>query len=50
MKISKWVDLRDKAREKAIFGEIANNCSVESWLTKYWVENGMSTCLLIWNG
>ncbi|XP_059314420.1 uncharacterized protein LOC132065172 [Lycium ferocissimum] len=34
MKISKWVDLRDKAREKGIFGEIANNCSVEKLAKK----------------
>lgn len=34
MKISNWVDLRDKAREKATFGEIANNCSVEKLAKK----------------
>ncbi|OIT30035.1 hypothetical protein A4A49_55377 [Nicotiana attenuata] len=34
IKISNWVDLRDKAREKAIFGEIAKNCSVEKLAKK----------------
>lgn len=34
MKISKWVHLRDKAREKGVFGEIASNCSVEKLAKK----------------
>ncbi|XP_016467544.1 uncharacterized protein LOC107790151 [Nicotiana tabacum] len=34
IKISNWVDLRDKAREKATFGEIANNCSAEKLANK----------------
>ncbi|XP_055822012.1 uncharacterized protein LOC129890493 [Solanum dulcamara] len=34
MKISNSVDLRDKAREKANFGDIANNCSVEKLAKK----------------
>uniref|UniRef100_M1DYU2 3-5 exonuclease n=1 Tax=Solanum tuberosum TaxID=4113 RepID=M1DYU2_SOLTU len=47
MKISKWVDLRDKAREMATFGEIANNCSVEKLANKVlgeeWHVNKPST-------
>nr|XP_016456607.1 PREDICTED: uncharacterized protein LOC107780572 [Nicotiana tabacum] len=34
IKISNWVDLRDKAREKATFGEITKNCSVEKLAKK----------------
>lgn len=47
MKISKWVDLRYKAREMATFGEIANNCSVEKLANKVlgeeWHVNKPST-------